>query len=121
MESGEFEELVARSLSSLPHDFRDKLENLEVEVRDFPSADDLQDAGVEGGVLLGLYRGVPLGHRGYHYQLVLPDTIYIYRKPVEEEARRSGTPVVEVVRRVVLHEIAHHFGIPDSRLKELGY
>jgi predicted Zn-dependent protease with MMP-like domain len=122
MESKEFEDVVAGVLDNLPADFAEKLENVEVVVEDLPTKADLETAGVgEGLTLLGLYHGVPLSQRGWHYMLVLPDRISIYREPIERVCRGSKVPVDEMIRRVVLHEIAHHFGIPDERLRELGY
>jgi predicted Zn-dependent protease with MMP-like domain len=117
-----FEAAVRRALDGLPDDFRRHLENVEVEVRGAPSGAELRSLGVEpGGTLLGAYKGVPRTDRGMGYMFVLPDTITIYKKPIEEYCRRSGVQVDEMVRKVVLHEIAHHYGISDERLRELGY
>ena len=122
MELKEFEDVVGEVLDDLPADFAEKLENVEVVVEDWPAKADLEQAGVgKGQTLLGLYHGVPLSERGWHYMLVLPDRISIYREPIERVCEQSKVPVNEMIRQVVLHEIAHHFGIPDSRLRELGY
>jgi len=122
MKAKEFEDVVAEVLDDLPADFAEKLENVEVVVEDWPVKADLEAAGVgKGQTLLGLYHGVPLSERGWHYMLVLPDRISIYREPIERVCEQSKVPVNEMIRQVVLHEIAHHFGIPDSRLRELGY
>jgi predicted Zn-dependent protease with MMP-like domain len=122
MKAKEFEDVVAEVLDDLPADFAEKLENVEVVVEDWPVKADLEAAGVgKGQTLLGLYHGVPLPERGWHYMLVLPDRISIYREPIERVCEQSKVPVNEMIRQVVLHEIAHHFGIPDSRLRELGY
>ena len=120
----EFEEIVERVLDSLPDDFAGRLEegNVGVVVRDRPTSEELRSVGVgPGSILLGLYQGVPPGRRGINYSLVLPDNISIYREPIERLCEDTGADVSETVRRVVLHEIAHHFGIPDARLRELGY
>lgn len=122
MKAKEFEDVVAEVLDDLPADFAEKLENVEVVVEDWPVKNDLEAAGVgKGQTLLGLYHGVPLSERGWRYMLVLPDRISIYREPIERVCEQSKVPVNEMIRQVVLHEIAHHFGIPDSRLRELGY
>ena len=122
MKPKEFENVVAEVLDDLPADFAEKLENIEVVVEDRPAKADLEAAGVgKGQTLLGLYHGVPLSERGWHYMLVLPDRISIYKVPIERVCEQAKTPVDEMIRRVVLHEVAHHFGIPDSRLGELGY
>src|SRR5512136_2539428 len=116
----EFEQLVAQALDELPPYFHAKISNVEVVVETWPTRDDLRAAGVPyGQTLLGLYQGVPLTQRGAHYQLALPDRIAIFQGPIEQayqtpEAIRAG------VRRTVIHELAHHFGISDDRLRELG-
>jgi predicted Zn-dependent protease with MMP-like domain len=119
-----FEELVSEVLDGLPPDFAEKLEegNVGVTVKERPTAQELRSVGAgPGTTLLGLYHGVPPSSRGINYSLVLPDTISIYKEPIEALCRETGAAVAETVRRVVLHEIAHHFGIPDERLRELGY
>ena len=115
----EFERLVAAALDELPPFFHEKMSNVEVIIETWPTRDDLRMAGVPSGqTLLGLYQGVPLTRRGAHYQMALPDRIAIYQGPIEQvyqtpEAIRAG------VRRTVIHELAHHFGISDDRLREL--
>lgn len=124
MSMEEFEETVSLVLDGLPEDFAEKLEmgNVGVVVRSRPSPEELNDAGVGSeSILLGLYQGVPPSRRGIGYSLVLPDNISIYKEPIEEYCKRTGADVPDTIRRVVLHEIAHHFGIPDERLRELGY
>lgn len=119
-----FERIVGDVLDDLPGDFAEKLEegNVGLVVRDRPTPEDLKAAGAgPGTTLLGLYHGVPPSSRGIHYSLVLPDNITIYRDPIERFCRQTGADVPDTIRRVVLHEIAHHFGIPDARLRELGY
>lgn len=117
-----FEEIVAEVLDGLPEDFAEKLENVQVTIETRPTSGDLRATGLpDGSALLGLYHGVPQPVRGMGYMLVLPDKISIYKEPIENFCRRTGTPVDEMIRKVVLHEIAHHFGIKDSRLRELGY
>lgn len=116
----EFEQLVAAALDDLPAFFHEKMSNVEVIIEPWPTSDLLQSAGVPPGqTLLGLYQGVPLTQRGAHYQLALPDKITIFQGPIEQvyrtpEAIRAG------VRHTVIHELAHHFGISDARLHELG-
>ena len=120
----QFEDIVSSVLDGLPGDFAQKLEegNVGVVVRDRPTAEELRSVGASGGMtLLGLYQGVPPAKRGIHYSLVLPDNISIYKEPIERLCEETGSSLAETVRRVVLHEIAHHFDIPDGRLRELGY
>jgi len=116
----EFERLAAVALDDLPPFFQEQIENVEVLIKEWPSRRELDDAGVEPGyTLLGLYHGVPLTERTHNYGLVAPDTITLFQGPIEQEA---GSPqeVPGVVRHTVIHEFAHHFGISDDRLRELG-
>jgi predicted Zn-dependent protease with MMP-like domain len=108
----EFEELVGQALDEVPESLMDLLENVVILI------EDEAPAGDPG--LLGLYSGVPLTERGSFYAGALPDTITIYRLPI---LRMCDTfdDVVEEVHITVVHEIAHHFGIDDDRLHQLGY
>jgi len=117
----DFEQLVAQALDTLPEPFASKLQNVQIVVADEPSFDDLSRAGVPAGsTLLGLYQGVPQTQRNANYTWVLPDKITIYRGPLVR-ASFDATDVRERVRTTVIHEIAHHFGISDERLDELGW
>jgi predicted Zn-dependent protease with MMP-like domain len=121
MPGARFEELVAQALDEIPEPFASHLDNVQVVVEDEPSPDDLYGAGVEpGGTLFGLYQGVPQTERGAAYTFVLPDKITIYRGPILRECRDTEE-VVDEVTITVVHEIAHHFGISDERLDELGW
>jgi len=116
----EFERLAAEALNDLPPFFQEQMENVEVLIKSWPNRRELDDAGVEPGyTLLGLYHGIPLTERTHNYSLVSPDTITLFQGPIEQEA---GHPeeVPGVVRHTVIHEFAHHFGISDDRLRELG-
>jgi len=122
LSESQFEEIVAEALDDLPEDFASKMQNVDVVVEQEPENSQLQELGVPGGhTLLGLYQGTPLTGRGWGYALVVPDRITIYRGPIERLCVATGEPLPVVITHVVLHEIAHHFGIPDSRLRELGY
>ncbi len=122
IERERFEELVQQALDSIPDALWSSVENLAVTVEEWPSRNQLESSGVEPGhTLLGLYEGVPLTGRSRHYGLVPPDKITIFRgtilracPPGDENAIRAQ------VRRTVLHEVAHHFGISDDRLHEIG-
>jgi len=109
-----FARLVSRALEDLPAHFRERMRNIEVIVDDEPEADLVN----ERGDLLGLYEGVPLTERGID-EPYLPDRITIFRKPIE---RMTASPKrqADIVRDTVVHEIAHHFGISDERLEQLG-
>lgn len=119
MDSQRFEQLVAEAINKLPDEFGDRLENIDIVVADRPTKEQLGSVGRKGGSLLGLYEGVPLTSRTHGYGLVMPDKITIFQRPIEAYCR-SDSQIVEEVRRVVLHEIAHHFGISDKRLRDIG-
>ena len=120
MEREQFEQLVARAVDDLPEEFRDRLENIDVVVQDEPTAEQLRTSGLgRGQTLLGLYEGVPLTRRSRGYGMVPPDMITIFQKPIKARCR-SDAQVKKEIQRVVQHEIAHHFGIGDPRLRQLG-
>jgi predicted Zn-dependent protease with MMP-like domain len=106
----EFEDLVAEALDTIPSDLTALMKNVVVLVED--------DAPEPG--LLGLYEGVPLTERGDTYAGYLPDRITLYRRPLQAISR-TRDDLVKEVRTTVVHEIAHHFGIDDDRLHELGW
>ncbi|MCB0917808.1 MAG: metallopeptidase family protein [Actinobacteria bacterium] len=111
MSRKDFESLVALALDTIPKELADLVDNVVIEVHDWPPP---------GQHLLGIYKGIPLTSRGQYYAGALPDQIIIYRMPI---LRICWTPkqVVDQVRITVVHEVAHHFGIDDDRLEELGY
>ena len=119
METERFRQLVMEAIRRLPEEFASRLENVDVVVADWPTRGNLARAKLRGGTLLGLYEGVPQTKRG-HYDMVLPDKITIFQRPIEAFCH-SEAEVSREVERVVKHEIAHHFGISDQRLRELGY
>jgi predicted Zn-dependent protease with MMP-like domain len=115
-----FERLVAQALDNLPRDIQEKLDNVDVVVEDWPDSATLQRAGVRQPTqLLGYYHGVPQTKRTRGYGLVLPDKITIYRRPIEMQSR-SIQEMRATIDHVVRHELAHHFGIGDDRLREIG-
>jgi predicted Zn-dependent protease with MMP-like domain len=116
-----FTRLVAQALQTLPAEIRARLDNVAVVVEDWPSAEQLAAAGVgPEDTLFGLYQGVPLIHRGITADPVLPDKITLFQGPLEE-ACATEQELAEQIRRTVVHEIAHHLGIDEERLAELGY
>src|SRR3972149_4495601 len=119
MRRSEFERLGLQALGDLPDQFRDALQNIDVQVRWRPTPAELRRAGVRRGSLFGLYLGVPLTSRGHGYSMALPDTIVIYQHTHERHCR-SDAEIVEQVRQTVLHEIGHYLGIDEDRLQELG-
>ncbi len=116
-----FEQLVAEALDSLPPYFQEKMSNIEVLIARWPTRADLERAAVPPGhTLLGLYSGIPLTERTQGYHLVPPDTITLYQGPIESEAGKGLGAIRRLVRHTIIHEVAHHFGISDDRLRELG-
>jgi predicted Zn-dependent protease with MMP-like domain len=110
VERGRFEEMVVRALDELPEELGRLMRNVAVTVE--------HDAGPPG--LLGLYQGIPLTSRTSQYAGVLPDRITIYRRAICAVCDSEEEVAIEV-RRTVIHEVAHHFGIDDARLRELGW
>ena len=116
----EFNQLVIQALDTLPDFFKEQLNNVDVVVVDWPTLAEMRSIGVTNrNHLLGLYQGVPLTKRTTGYNMTLPDKISIFRMPIERICHTPQT-VIKQVRRTVLHELAHHFGISDERLRELG-
>jgi predicted Zn-dependent protease with MMP-like domain len=106
----DFEQYVEAAVATLPDDLREFMSNVAIVVEDEPP---------NGMPLLGLYQGVPLTRRSGAYAGVAPDKITIYRGPLERLSAGRPERLPREIRRVVLHEIAHHFGISDERLHEL--
>ncbi|MQA08020.1 MAG: hypothetical protein GEU98_05590 [Pseudonocardiaceae bacterium] len=106
-----FEELVSDALDAVPTEFADLMDNVVVLV---------EEHNPDDPSLLGLYHGVALTERTSDYGGVLPDTITIYREPILWTCS-SQEEVVDEILITVMHEIAHHFGIDDDRLHELGW
>jgi predicted Zn-dependent protease with MMP-like domain len=120
MERERFEDLVRQAVEGLPREFLDSLENVDVLVDDFPTVEQMRRSKIRSRyMLLGLYEGVPRTRRGSHYGMVLPDKITIFQKSIEAKCHTDEQIVAEI-ERVVKHEIAHHFGIGDERLREMG-
>lgn len=116
----EFEQLVIQALEDLPDFFKQQLQNVDVVVADWPTEAEVRSVGLQPGQLLfGLYHGIPLTRRSSHYSMVLPDKITIYRLSIEQVCR-TREEVIERVQHTVKHELAHHFGISDDRLRDLG-
>ena len=118
MDRDRFRRLVQRALDSLPPEFQQQLDNVEVVIGREPSPADLDAAAAEDGdSLFGLYIGTPRTERS-DYHLTLPDRIVIYQGALERSFPPRDIP--DQVRATVMHELAHHFGIDDDRLRELG-
>jgi predicted Zn-dependent protease with MMP-like domain len=120
MDREKFDRLVSRAVDDLPEEFRLRLENIDIVGEDRPTAEQLASVGLRRNqTLLGLYEGVPLTRRGHHYGLVPPDKITIFQKPIEYSCSGDDDEIAAEIRRVVQHEIAHHFGISDAKLDQI--
>ena len=121
MERKEFEEMVLKVMEELPRQFRDKLENVDIVIEDAPDMRTVRALGLGSrGRLLGLYQGVPLKDRTHYYGMVMPDKITLYMENIERSCGGSAEDVYKEVKYVIEHEIAHHFGITDKRLRDIG-
>jgi len=128
MDPDRFQDLVDEAVASLPAALARRLENVDVVVAEAPSDRTRREMDLgPGRTLLGLYRGVPQTRRTHAYAAVGPDQIVIYRRPVLAAARHQAggadleQAVRDQVRRTVLHEIGHHFGLGEADLRRLDY
>ena len=119
MERERFELLVAQVIDDLPQEFLDMLENVDIVVEDYPTPEQLRKSAVgQDETLLGLYEGVPQTRRTSGYNMVLPDKITVFQKPIAAQCSNDNQIYAEV-KKTLKHEIAHHFGISDERLREI--
>ncbi|MGD8636465.1 MAG: metallopeptidase family protein [Gammaproteobacteria bacterium] len=116
MDKKSFEKVVHDMLEELPQWAIDRIENLRVIVEELPTSE--QDP--EGSGLLGLYEGIPLHERGPEYYAELPDTVFIFRRP-HLQLDLPEAELCEEIRRTVLHELAHYFGMDDDHLDDIGW
>lgn len=119
MDISRFEEFVVEALESLPSQFAQYLENVEIIIERRPTREHRRRVGLKPWqTLYGLYEGVPLTERSTS-DIIIPDTIILFQEPLERDFP-SRAALRDQVRRTVLHEIAHLFGIDDERLRDLG-
>jgi len=115
----EFNALIEQGFEKLPQWVREKIENVAILVEEEPSEEERRLQGLsDDETLLGLYKGIPLSERGemYGVGLTLPDTITLYRGPIEEAAREDGLSVAQVIAETIWHEFAHHFGMDEHEV-----
>jgi len=117
----EFADLVEQALASLPASFQPYIENLIVDIQPAPTPKQLADLGLRrGDRLMGLYQGVPLTEKSSRDTVDWPEQVIIFQRDVEAVCR-TRREIVEQVRRTVLHEVGHHFGLDEGDLEDLGY
>src|SRR3989344_2884981 len=120
MNREEFEKLVGEGYEKLPEWVREKIKNVALLVEDEPSDEDRKMQGLgDDETLLGLYKGIPLIERGEHYGvgMTMPDTITLYKLPIEHAALEDGLPVAQVIAETIWHEFAHHFGMNEGEVR----
>lgn len=122
VDDGQFDEMVADAIDSIPGEFLDELDNVVFLVEDEPSAEQVADDIADGGTgdMLGLYSGVNLYERGDCYSGDLPDSITIFKGP-HERMCENAAELAEEVRRTVVHEVGHYFGMDEAQIDEMGY
>lgn len=122
MNEKRFLELVEEAMSSIPKEFEQYLENIEVSVEQYPSLELLKKMGLSStDELYGVYIGVPYTKRRKSWSPLLPDSIVIFQGPIERRCGGDEVKMREQILRTVIHEIGHYFGISEERLRELGY
>lgn len=118
----EFEQLVAQEFErAIPEKFRPHLKNVAFLVEEEPSAEVRRVEGLqEGETLLGYYHGIPTPERGDWYGMgtTMPDTITLFRLPIEQAAAEESLPVAQVIRETIWHEVAHHFGMDEHTVRK---
>lgn len=120
MSETEFEEAVADALDEVPQQWLDGLQNVVFTVQPEPTSEQRTQTCQPGQDLLGLYVGVPQPQRSDGYAAVMPDTIFLFSGPIQRNSI-SKADAVEQIRVTLLHEMGHHYGMSDGRLRELGY
>lgn len=123
LSAGEFENITQEIFDTLPDQFQQHLDNVQIAIEDMPSQETLVKMGIPSPQgLLGLYEGVPLNKRGTWYGMypVVPDKISLYRLNIQRGAR-SVTDVKSRIRHVLIHEIAHYYGMNEEEVRAAGY
>lgn len=114
----QFERLVHKALSDIPPDIRLSIQNVDIVVDNIASMNQIAGTGIENEMeLLGLYEGIPITER-YGYDMVLPDKITLFQKPIEAICDNQEQ-ITEEISKTLIHEIAHHFGLDDNHLDQL--
>lgn len=117
----DFQKYIEQSLKLVPQNFQNKLENIVFIVEDYPSKHDLERLNLKHKEqLLGLYSGVPYTHRNTYYMGVIPDRIILFQKNIQSICN-SESELKDKIREVIIHEIAHYFGMNENEIRKAGY
>jgi predicted Zn-dependent protease with MMP-like domain len=117
-----FLEIVEEAMASIPEEFAHYMENIDVSVERYPSLELLRNMGMSSRDLLyGVYMGVPYNKRRKSWSPLFPDNIVIFQGPIERSCHGDEKRVREMIRKTVMHEVGHYFGLSEDRLRELGY
>jgi predicted Zn-dependent protease with MMP-like domain len=117
----EFQQIMEQAMESIPENFKSRMDNIAFLVEPYPSPSDLARLGMnDGRYLLGLYSGTPYTHRNTWYAGTVPDRIILFQKNIEAICN-SRKEIENKIREVVVHEIAHYFGMTDKEIREAGY
>ncbi len=117
----EFEELVDEALEAIPKAFEPYMEGLAIDIEPMPDRETLEEMGIDDPRdLLGLYRGTPLTGRSVEHSMRMPDSIVIYQRNIERMCR-TRRQLVRQIRKTILHEVGHHFGLDEDELDRIGY
>lgn len=116
-----FDQLVADALADIPEQFRTRVRNVAIVVSEEPTPEQCAECGIpEGETMYGYYEGTPLVERDTDGEPIMPDRVFIFRRPLEEDFGHDRDTLRREIAATIRHEIAHHFGIEDDRLEELG-
>ncbi len=119
MDRERFEQLVVKAIENLPEEFLALMDNVDVVVEDYATSEQIESEETENGtLLLGLYEGIPQTCRGSYYGMVVPDKITIFQKAIESIAV-TDDEIERQIQKTVRHEIAHHFGSSEEKLREI--
>lgn len=117
----QFSEMMEEALHTIPEPFKEKIENLAFMAEPYPSETDLGKVGLTDGYsLLGIYSGVPYTHRNSYYMNTTPDRIILFQKNIERFCNNIDE-LNEKIREVLVHEIAHYFGMDEDEIRAAGY
>ncbi len=123
MDKARFDVIVEKAFEELPQEFKSRIENVHVVVEDLPDERDLTNTKVRNKFsLLGLYSGIPLNRRGVDYGVypVIPDRITLFKENIETICRNDDETEAKI-REVLIHEVAHYFGMTDQEIRKAGY